>query len=188
MKKYIYIIFVIILFQVTCSSFSHDEIIISTDGVTIEFLQKYFDNEKVKYSLNGNFLYIEKCDNNKLIKLLSILKEKIVLNGLNIANANEINGGVYIRKYLDLKNDNEIEVEEDKSPLTLRYNPKHSNAMKQGKKKGYVYYPNVNYVYEQVELTSNVHLYNSIIDYLNKNNSNIIIHKINEDGEMRYKK
>jgi len=52
-----------------------------------------------------------------------------------------------------------IEIEEDRSPLRLVYDPDHPDAVKSGPLKGYVQYPNVNVVTEMVDMISATRAY-----------------------------
>ncbi|AAX17631.1 flagellar basal body rod protein FlgC [Borrelia turicatae] len=45
-------------------------------------------------------------------------------------------------------------IERDKSPLKLKYDPTHPDAIKSGERKGYVEFPNVNAVEEMVDMIS----------------------------------
>ncbi len=47
-----------------------------------------------------------------------------------------------------------LRIEQDKSPFRLVFDPTHPDAIKRGKKKGYVEMPNVNIVTEMVDMIS----------------------------------
>lgn len=52
-----------------------------------------------------------------------------------------------------------VEIEHDQSPLKLVYDPDHPDAIKDGPKKGYVEYPNVDAVTEMVDLIAATRAY-----------------------------
>ncbi len=63
------------------------------------------------------------------------------------------------------------EIEEDKSPFRLNYDPSHPDAIKIGPKKGYVEMPNVNIVTEMVDLISASRSYEANIMMINNTKS-----------------
>lgn len=64
-----------------------------------------------------------------------------------------------------------IEIEEDKTPFRLVYDPSHPDAIKIGPKKGYVEMPNVNVVMEMVDLISASRSYEANVMMINNSKS-----------------
>lgn len=64
-------------------------------------------------------------------------------------------------------------VEEDASPLPLRYEPGHPDAIKSGPQKGYVAYPNVNLSVEMVDAIEAARAYEANLTALNVTKSMI---------------
>ena len=60
-----------------------------------------------------------------------------------------------------------LKVEKDMSPMKLKYDPGHPDAMEYGAKKGYVELPNVNIVEEMVDMISATRAYESNITIMN---------------------
>ena len=59
-----------------------------------------------------------------------------------------------------------VKVEKDNSPPRMVYDPSHPDAIKHGKYKGYVLYPNVNIVQEMVDMISASRSFQTNVDIL----------------------
>ncbi len=60
-----------------------------------------------------------------------------------------------------------VKIEKDEAPPRLVYDPTHPDAIKYGKYKGYVLYPNVNIVQEMVDLISATRSYDANVTMIN---------------------
>lgn len=98
----------------------------------------------------------------------------------NLSNANTTRtpeGGPYRRKMVVFKTilqdklkSRGVQVDkivEDKSPFRWEYNPDHPDAIREGEKKGYVLFPNVNPVKEMVDMITASRAYEANVTALN---------------------
>ncbi|WNY66666.1 flagellar basal body rod protein FlgC [Borreliella lusitaniae] len=82
--------------------------------------------------------------------------------------------GPFIPDYLDNGIGQGVRVasiEKDKSPLRLKYDPTHPDAISSGDKKGYVELPNVNLVEEMVDMISASRAYEANSTVINSSKS-----------------
>jgi flagellar basal-body rod protein FlgC len=75
-----------------------------------------------------------------------------------------------------------LKIEKDKAPFRLIYDPSHPDAIKAGKKKGYVEMPNVQVVTEMTDMISASRSYEANIMMVN--NSKSMFNKALEIGRM----
>jgi flagellar basal body rod protein FlgC len=152
------------------------------------FYCNYFSYKKIQYIEDEN--YIKLLISTEILKhIIAIEYLKIEISKDNISNINTtrtITGGPYKRKYLDITD--EIVIKEDDAEGRLVYDPFHPDAIKDGQRKDYVSYPNVNLEDEYQILIEAVQLYNSIVEYIYINNIEMIIEKIqvNTIDEIRH--
>jgi flagellar basal body rod protein FlgC len=172
-----------IIFAVSCQKNSEIYLITFNDAQK-EFLRNYILVKKydVKIIENDYYIRINKINKEVLIELLGILHTKTEIIQNNIVNVNTTKtaeGGPFKRSYLKITIENNIEIISDEETKgKIIYDPTHPDAIATGEMKGFVEYPNVDLLAEYYELTETVKIYNSIVEYVNKNYKNIIIEKI----------
>ena len=135
---------------------SHNDIRVLNTNLPESFAD-YLDACGVEYkTINGVFHISNSADNMQaLIRAAQILnlKRNLIIN--NIRNAQKtmtLTGRCYIRKTIKFTSTGEVAiVTDDASKTRLVYDPSHPDAIKQGPRKGYVEYPNVNLTAEQVD-------------------------------------
>jgi flagellar basal-body rod protein FlgC len=87
----------------------------------------------------------------KFIDFINLKIEIIIDNITNEKTTRINNGGPFKRKYIRIVN-GEITIAEDISQPRLIYDPAHPDSIKDGPRKGYVEFPNVDIVIEMVDL------------------------------------
>jgi flagellar basal body rod protein FlgC len=172
-----------IIFITSCQN--NKGIYILSNGTQKELLKNYISikNHDVEVLDNDAYLTLNKINEKVLIDIILILQLKIELLKDNIVNVNTtrtVEGGPFLRNYLKITTENGIEIVKDtESPIRLIYDPTHPDAIREGEKKGYVEFPNVDITTEYHDLIETVQLYNGIVDFTKKNYKQIIIEKIN---------
>jgi flagellar basal-body rod protein FlgC len=92
-----------------------------------------------------------------------ILKIEIIIDNIVNEKTTKINnGGPFKRKYIHIVN-GEVNIAEDISQPRLVYDPTHPDSIKNGPKKGYVEFPNVDIVTEMVDLISTSRILETIL-------------------------
>jgi flagellar basal-body rod protein FlgC len=101
---------------------------------------------------------------------LNVLYQKKAVIKSNIANIHTtrtIEGGYYKRQIVRGCSNGFCKIELDTTPPILKYEPKSSDANKQG----YVAYPNINLSHEQYDFNQWVNVYKNVIKYAPVKNS-----------------
>jgi hypothetical protein len=158
----------------------------------------FIENNNIPIIIDDNFIKvssnIEINDYFEFINLLFLNVEVILENIANRNTTRTENGVPYNRKFIRII-DNEIMVLEninDEFPR-LVYNPSHPDAILTGTRKGYVQYPNVDYVLEIVDFIYSMHLLNEIIkighniQIIDNNTYNELISKVINYGNIMLK-
>ena len=145
-------------------------------------LSNYLSHQ-TKVETDGYFLKMSCSVNREVIKLsLQYLISKIAVSKENIINRNTTmisEGGPYKRKEALISIDGKIVIKEDMSQKNrLVFDPVHPDAIKQGKKKGYVEYPAIMLNDELNLLEESVVLFNEFTTIYNRIEPNSVIEKI----------
>ena len=142
-----------------------------------EDIVNYFTKASINVKINDSLITIHSPTNNVLINLLDFQYANIYLNKSNIDNSTTTrtqDGTYYKRKYLEVLPNLKYRIQEDSSMPKKIYDPTHPDSIKEGKDKGYVYYPNINIEVENNKLKNNIFIYNSILEYLKSRNIPVV--------------
>jgi flagellar basal-body rod protein FlgC len=191
-KKILSLIFFISTFF-SCNFSNNKEVdILFYDYNQRIFYETYFEWKNIKYT-DGDIFITKIIPNNDLLKnLLRVEKLKLDIiqhNIVNIKTTRTAEGGPYRRKYVDISLENGIEIKEDtETNGWFKWDPTHPDSIKDGPNKGFVQYPNVYLEHEYFNLNSSFLFFNSIVDYIQRNNLNIIAEKlpVNSIEELKY--
>jgi flagellar basal-body rod protein FlgC len=170
-SRNILVLFILMFLIVSCTKNNEVKLVIFDEYHKMFLdeiiLYKKYDIEIIN---KENYWIIENIKEEILLEILVIVNLKSGIIANNIANINTtrtVNGGPYIRQILKITPENGIEIIEDTNTYTqLRWDPTHPDAILTGERKGYVIFPNVDFVTETVEQVSNTYLKNIIIEYL----------------------
>jgi flagellar basal body rod protein FlgC len=179
MKKVLILLIIIFL---SCSSKKPEIYIFFTDNNQQIFYKTYIQLNNIEYiDENQNILKIP-YDVYILLNMLQIEKLKMDVIYDNIANIKTTrtsHGGPYQRQYVDISLEDGISVKKDTETVgTYKFDPTHPDVISYGDFKDYVPLSNVDIVYENYNLNCSIQLFNSIVDYIQRNNIGIIIDKI----------
>ncbi len=170
------VILIILVLLISCTKSTNDVTLLVPYSQQEELIN-YFNKANINVKVNNSLLIIFSPNDSVLINLLDFQFTNICLNKSNINNSTSTrtqDGTYYKRKYLEVLPDYKYIIKEDYSAPRLIYDPTHPDAIKEGKDKGYVYYPNIDIEDEKNNLNNNVFLYNSILDYLKRRNIPIL--------------
>ena len=179
------LIIVFLLFSFLIISCNNRKIYIMTfNGANNKLLKNYILYKKYhcKLTEGANYIVLDTINEEMLIEIMEMLHLKIDIIRNNIANVNStrtFNGGSFTRQYLDVTAENGMEITEDTATKKrMVWDPTHPDAIRTGELTGYVETPNVDIMLEYYDLYPTVQLYNSMVDYIKNNYTNIIIDKI----------
>jgi len=176
MNRKLFFILAFSLLFFSCSKIRNDVILLIPSSQQEEIID-YFNQANISIKINNSLITIISPNVNVLINLLDFQYRNISLNKINIDNANTTrtkDGTYYKRKYLETLPNLKYIIKEDSSIPKKIYDPTHPDSIKEGKDKGYVYYPNINIEDEKNNLKNNVFIYNSILEYLKIRNIPVI--------------
>ena len=180
MKKIL--ISLMIIFLSCCSSEKPEIYIFLIDYNQQIFYKTYFQLNNIEYiKENENIMKIP-YDIHILLNILQIEKLKMDVifdNIVNIETTRTVYGGPYQRQYVDISLEDGISVKRDAETVgPYKWDPAHPDAISYGDLKGYVLLSNVNLDHEYYNLNCSIQLFNSIVDYIQRNNIGIVIEKI----------
>ncbi len=128
---------------------------------------------KISFNKNGDCLiYSTIQTRNALFNLLKTIRKKINTISVNISNAYTTRDGSgksnpFRRKVIEINNDGTVRVEDDTStPVIKKYDPHHPDAIKTGKDKGYVLYPNIEITHEMTDMLCATREYEFVVSIL----------------------
>jgi flagellar basal body rod protein FlgC len=175
-------IYIFILFCISSFCFGNDHVsyIIFYSPEQKVFYENYFTFKKIEYHVDENCIGLI-LNNESLtnIILVEYLKQQIIKDNIeNINTTRTSMGGPYKRKYLEIDITDGITIIEDYKDGRLMYDPLHPDAIRNGERKGYVLYPNIDIESEYKLLFESVQLFNSIVEYIHINNIGIIVEKV----------
>jgi flagellar basal-body rod protein FlgC len=178
-------IFVILLCSIASSCNNDAYYIIVFDENNKNLLKNFivykkFDTELVE---GGNYVRLDSINEEMVMEIVGILHLKIDVIWNNIANANTTRtaeGGAFTRRYLEVTEENGIQIQIDTRRKPIMYDPTHLDAIKTGEMTGYVELSNVDIITEYADLTAAINLYNSIVDFAKNHYDNIMVEKIEE--------
>ncbi len=172
MKRGQFFILILSILLISCTKMENDVILLVPYSQQ-EKLINYFTKASIKVKIDNSLMTISSPTDNVLLNLLDFLFTNIYLNKSNLNNSTTTrtqDGSYYKRKYLEILPNLKYIIRDDLSSPKAVYDPTHPDAIKEGKDKGYVYYPNINIDDEENDLINNVFLYNSILEYLKSRN------------------
>jgi len=178
-RKQLFILVLSILI-ISCTEIENDVTLLVPYSQQEELID-YFQKANIKLRINNSLITISSPNNGVLINLLDFQFTNIYLNKSNLDNSATTraqDGTYYKRKYLEILPNFKYIITDDSSVPKKVYDPTHPDAIKEGKEKGYVYYPNINIKDEENKLKNNTFLYNSILEYLINRNVSVISVKI----------
>ncbi|AEJ19911.1 flagellar basal body rod protein FlgC [Gracilinema caldarium] len=182
-RKQLFILVLSVLF-ISCTKMENDVILLVPYSQQEEIIN-YFNKASINVQVNNSLVIIHSPANNVLINLLDYQYANIYLNKSNLVNLTTTrtqDGTYYKRKYLEVLPNSKYRIQEDSSIPKKIYDPTHPDSIKEGKDKGYVYYPNINIEDENNKLKNNVFLYNSILEYLKSRNIPIVSIEIDQNS------
>jgi flagellar basal-body rod protein FlgC len=130
--------------------------------------QQYLDinNIPIIIDANENNFYIDdSIIVNEFFEFIDFVILRIEIIADNILNAKTTRtniGGPYKRKFIRII-DGEINITEDTSQPRLIYDPLHPDSIKNGSRKGYVEFPNIDIVTEMVDLIVSSRILDAIL-------------------------
>lgn len=173
------------LFTFGCQSLNHkdapNDYVKLVDWYPDDIPVQYLDKRHVHIKIQNHYivLYNNEKTVDGLIDLLGFLRLQMDIISDNIANATttrSANGGPYTRRFVDLDSNGSPHINEDKkTPFRYVYDPGHPDAIKQGRQKGYVKYPNVSSVTEMVNMMYFSKLYSQVSEILDRFDPHIIL-------------
>lgn len=181
----------IFVFFYSVYSFSQNIEIFFYDNAQKEFYKAYFQLNDFSYTEEESFIKLS-LDFSLLKKILQMEKLKIDIIQNNIRNettTKTIAGEPFYRQYVEISSDGQICIKEDRETEgRIVYDPTHPDSQKAGQLIGYVIYPNVFLENEYYDLFCSKFLFNSIVEYIQRNNLAMLVEKIpiNSLEELHY--
>ena len=138
-------------------------------------LYRGYDVEIIFYR---NFLTFRNINENELMDILMVLRQKADIIANNLANVNTTRtseGGVFRRSFMVITAEYGIEIQQDLlTEPRFVYDPTHPDSIVSGKWEGYVEMPNVDIVTEMVNLIFVQRLHEQVLEFAKSTFRNII--------------